>query len=76
MGVSASRSGFVFEIPNEYSNKEIGNKLEDFELLEKLGAGGYGYAIKVRSLKNFKMYVIKRSIKLTNEDKREILYLL
>ena len=75
MGVSASKSGFVFEIPNEYNNKEIGNKLEDFELLEKIGAGGYGYAIKVRSLKNFKIYVIKRGIELTNEDKREIIVL-
>ena len=75
MGVAGDIRGFIFTIPNEYDIKEIGNKLEDFEILQKLGQGGNGYAIKVRSKKNFKIYVIKKSKELTDEQKREIIIL-
>ena len=75
MGVAGDIKGFIFNIPNEYDIKEIGNKLEDFEILQKLGQGGNGYAIKVRSKKNYKIYVIKKSKTLTDEQKREIIIL-
>ena len=51
MGVSSNKKGFVFEIPKDYDIKEIGEKLDDFEILQKLGQGGNGFAIKVRSKK-------------------------
>ena len=75
MGVTSYNSSFLFVIPNDYNNKEIGNKLEDFELLQKLGAGGNGYAIKVKSKINHKVYVIKKSIRFREEDKRELIVL-
>ena len=37
MGISSNHSGFLFQIPNEYDSQEIGNKLEDFEILQNLG---------------------------------------
>ena len=37
MGVSPNGSGFLFHIPSDYDIKEIGNKMEDFEILQKLG---------------------------------------
>ena len=75
MGVSPNGSGFLFHIPSDYDIKEIGNKMEDFEILQKLGKGGNGYAIKVKSKKNYKIYVIKISQRLTNADKKEIIIL-
>ena len=73
MGISSNHSGFLFQIPNEYDSQEIGNKLEDFEILQNLGEGGNGYVIKVRSKKNFKIYVIKKSKEFNDPQKREIL---
>ena len=76
MGVSGCGSGFIFEIPKDYNTGEIGNKLEDFELLQKLGVGGNGFAIKVKSKKNHKIYVIKKGKYLQNiDDKIELLLL-
>ena len=75
MGVSANEKGFVFEIPKDYDIKEIGEKLDDFEILQKLGQGGNGFAIKVRSKKNYKIYVIKKSKEFTDEEKIELLLL-
>ena len=75
MGVSSHNSSFLFVIPNHYNNKEIGNKLDNFELLQKLGAGGNGYAIKVKSKINHKIYVIKKSIRFRKEDCRELIVL-
>ena len=61
MGVAGDIRGFIFTIPNEYDIKEIGNKLEDFEILQKLGQGGNGYAIKVKKKKNFKYMLLKKA---------------
>ena len=61
MGVSGSNTRFLFEMPINCNTEEIGNKLEDFDLLQKLGDGGNGFAIKVKSKKNHKIYVIKKS---------------
>ena len=75
MGVAGDIRGFIFKIPNEYDIKEIGNKLEDFDILQKLGQGGNGFVIKVRSKKNYKIYAIKRNKELTDKLKREIIIL-
>ena len=40
-------------------NEKIGNKLEDFEILNTLGKGGFGLVSKVKSKKNHKLYAMK-----------------
>ena len=70
MGITANKLSFSVKISkNFYKEEDIGNKLEDFEILQKLGKGGNGYAIKVRSKKNLKTYVIKGN---KDEQKKEI----
>ena len=39
--------------------KNIGNKLDDFDILQKLGKGGYGFVAKVRSKIDKKIYAMK-----------------
>ena len=39
---------------------EIGNKLSDFEILQVLGQGSFGFVAKVRSKKNLKIYAMKK----------------
>ena len=41
------------------SNQNIGNKLEDFEILQTLGKGGYGFVAKVKSKIDHKLYAMK-----------------
>jgi len=41
-------------------NANIGDKLEDFEILQILGKGGYGLVTKVKSKKNEKLYAMKK----------------
>ena len=43
-----------------YDDKEMGDKLEDFEILQILGKGSYGFVAKVRSIKNSKIYAMKQ----------------
>ena len=43
----------------EKKNDEIGNKFKDFELMQYIGKGASGEVIKVRSLKNKKIYAMK-----------------
>ena len=52
---------------DDEDNNMIGDKLEDFELLTLLGEGGFGKVIKVRSLKNHKIYAMK-TINLDEEE--------
>ena len=40
---------------------DIGSKISDFEILQKLGKGTYGFVAKVRSKKNSKLYAMKIS---------------
>ncbi len=72
MGISSSKSSLSFKISKRFYNEDIGDKLDDFEILQKLGKGGNGYAIKVRSKKNLKTYVIKQN---PIEEKKEIIIL-
>ena len=73
MSVSPNNRGFRFKIPNEYIIDDIGNKLDDFEILQNLGHGGSAHAIKVKSKKNFKIYVIKSTTVFNDSEKREII---
>ena len=72
MGITANKLSFSLRISKRFYKEDIGNKLEDFEILQKIGKGGNGYAIKVRSKKNLKTYVIKRN---PIEQKKEIILL-
>ena len=73
MSVSPNNRGFRFKIPNEYIIDDIGNKLDDFEILQNLGHGGSAHAIKVKSKKNFKIYVIKSTTVFNDSEKKEII---
>ena len=55
---------FTYKIPSHLinDNKNIGNKLEDFEILQILGKGSYGYVAKVKSKINFEIYALKKNI--------------
>ena len=44
---------------NELNPQEIGTLLEDYEILQQLGKGGYGFVAKVKSKKNHKIYAMK-----------------
>ena len=49
-----------FDESELYDVLEIGNNLEDFEILQILGKGSYGFVAKIRSLKNKKIYAMKQ----------------
>ena len=40
-------------------NENIGDKLENYEILQTLGKGGFGFVSKVKSKKNHKLYAMK-----------------
>ena len=40
--------------------KNIGNKLEDFTILQVLGEGSFGFVAKVQSKINLKIYALKK----------------
>ena len=43
------------------TNNSIGNCLKDFEILQVLGKGAFGYVAKVKSKKNLKIYAMKKN---------------
>ena len=43
----------------EKDNEFIGNNINDFEILQTLGKGSYGFVAKVKSKKNDKIYAMK-----------------
>ena len=63
------------------NNENIGNKLEDFEILQIMGQGAYGYVAKVKSKINLEIYALKKNkTKIMNHDeylklKKELLFL-
>ena len=63
MSVVKDSDGKEYIIFNEselYDDKEMGTKLEDFEILQILGKGSYGFVAKIRSKKNKKIYAMKQ----------------
>ena len=50
----------IFDSSELYDESNIGNKLEDFEFLSKLGEGSYGQVYKVLSKLNNKVYAMKK----------------
>ena len=46
----------IFDETELYDDSEMGEKLEDFDILQILGKGSYGFVAKVRSIKNNKIY--------------------
>ena len=49
----------IFGLENEKEKENIGNKLDDFEILQTLGKGSYGYVAKVKSKLNNEIYAMK-----------------
>ena len=60
----------------EEENSEIGNKLSDFEILQVLGVGGYGFVAKVKSKLNLKIYALKKYDSLYLKDEEQKKYVL
>ena len=63
MSVIKDSKGDEYIIYNEselYDDNEMGNKFDDFEILQILGKGSYGLVCKVCSKKNKKIYALKQ----------------
>ena len=54
----------AYNLPSYYNDHEnnIGNKVDDFEILQVLGEGRYGFIAKVRSKKIIKYMPLKKAI--------------
>ena len=50
----------VFDSSELYDDSQMGDKLDDFEILRKLGKGAFGQVFKVCSKKNNKVYAMKQ----------------
>lgn len=48
------------ENTDENNNINLGNSLDDYEVLHTLGKGGYSQVLKVKSKKNSKVYAMKK----------------
>ena len=50
----------VFKRENKNELDDMGNKIDDFEILQVLGEGSFGYIAKVKSRLNHKIYAMKK----------------
>ena len=50
----------VFKRENKNELDDMGNKVDDFEILQVLGEGSFGYIAKVKSRLNHKIYAMKK----------------
>lgn len=88
MGINVANIGnkkiLAYKLPSHYKNEDnfIGNKLEDFIILQILGQGGGGFVAKVKSKINLEIYALKKInfSKIAQEEekkklKNEILFL-
>ena len=57
---SEGKEYLIFDELELYDDKDMGNNLEDFEILQILGKGSYGFVAKIRSKKNKKIYAMKQ----------------
>ena len=57
------RTILAYKLPSQYLNKGdiIGKKLDDFEFLQYLGRGSYGFVAKVKSKINGQIYALKNN---------------
>ena len=53
---------------NDNQEENVGNCLDDFEILRELGGGSFGCVFKVKSKKNNKIYALKR---LNNDGEKD-----
>ena len=53
----------AYQLPSIYQNKgkSIGTKLEDFDVLQVMGEGSFGFVAKVKSKINSDIYALKKS---------------
>ena len=67
---------FSYKLPFHFinDNQNIGKKLEDFEILQIMGKGGYGFVAKVKSKINLEIYALKKNFE-ENMSKLELLKL-
>ena len=47
------------ELSDLFQKENVGNSLDDFDVLQTLGKGSYGFVAKVKSRKNQKIYAMK-----------------
>ena len=60
----------VLKKEEENEIKDMGNKVDDFEILQVLGEGSFGYIAKVKSLVNHNIYAMKKiDLSKIQEDK-------
>ena len=59
---SNNKKIIVYKIPTEKNNSNFcGKKSDDFEILQVLGEGSFGFVAKVRSKKDSKIYTMKKT---------------
>ena len=55
-----SLGNLILKTRGTENNSDIGNKLEDFEILQIIGKGTYGFVAKVKSKLNLRIYFLKK----------------
>ena len=55
-----SLGNLILKTKGTENNSDIGNKLEDFEILQIIGKGTYGFVAKVKSKLNLRIYALKK----------------
>ena len=70
---SKGKEHMVFSKENMNEYNEMGDKVDDFEILQVLGEGGFGFVAKVKSRLNHKIYAMKQIDFSTLKDKKIIL---
>ena len=69
---SRGKNLLVFDKRNINENEEMGNKVDDFEILQVLGKGSFGFVAKVKSRLNHKIYAMKQINFSEMKDKKSI----